>query len=269
MSSSEQNVMDVFAEFVRLRQAGSSRDEAWEQIETLVNTLSQREQARLITLLRAWEAKEGRHYKPSRVTDPYSTQHTPPEELAEVRKEAAGKPSVIRRIKPRDEAANTVLCPSCHKPNPANEAYCYSCGALLVSIGGTQQIADTQPVGDPEVDTAYFDDQMTLFLHIFGAPQPLRVRPREDEMVIGRRSPDSVMIPDIDLSPYHADTMGVSRLHAGLRRMGNTIVLTDMGSLNQTYINGQRLHAHEVRVLRDGDELKFGQLTIRLYFKHE
>ncbi|RPI99164.1 MAG: FHA domain-containing protein, partial [Chloroflexi bacterium] len=90
-----------------------------------------------------------------------------------------------------------------------------------------------------------------------------------EEMIVGRKSPDSVMLPDIDLAPFQADVMGVSRLHAGVRRQNDTLVLTDLGSLNHTQINGQRLHSHEVRVLHDGDELRFGQLTVRIYFRKE
>jgi pSer/pThr/pTyr-binding forkhead associated (FHA) protein len=85
-------------------------------------------------------------------------------------------------------------------------------------------------------------------------------------MILGRTSADSVMIPDVDLAPLHGGEHGVSRLHAGLRRQDNTLVLTDLGSKNHTHINGQRLHAHEVRVLHDGDELRLGRLVIYVYF---
>jgi pSer/pThr/pTyr-binding forkhead associated (FHA) protein len=61
----------------------------------------------------------------------------------------------------------------------------------------------------------------------------------------------------------------VSRMHAGLRRQGDTLVLTDLGSLNYTFINGQRVHPHEVRILRNGDELRIGQLKMRVYFRNE
>ena len=64
-------------------------------------------------------------------------------------------------------------------------------------------------------------------------------------------------------------SLGVSRLHAGLRRHGDTLVLTDLGSLNHTYVNGEQLHPHEVRVLHDGDEIRFGHLVARVYFRHE
>jgi hypothetical protein len=171
------------------------------------------------------------------------------------------KKNVIRRITPQQPEGKP--CPNCQKTNPPNELYCYSCGALLIQTGGTQQI------GSPEQNDAFFGEGMVLYLQVRGAQQVMRVIPREQEMVIGRRSPDNVMIPDIDLSSYNADTMGVSRMHAGLRRQNDTLVLMDMGSLNHTHINGQRLHAHEVRVLHDGDELRLGTLSMRVFFRRE
>jgi hypothetical protein len=171
------------------------------------------------------------------------------------------KKNIIRRIAPQQPESKP--CPKCNKPNPVDELYCYSCGTILIQTGGTQKI------GAPDANDAFFGEGMVLYIQVRGAQQVMRVLPRAEEMVIGRRSPDNVMLPDIDLSPYNGETMGVSRMHAGLKYQNDTLVLTDMGSLNHTHINGQRLHAHEVRVLHDGDELRFGQLAMRIYFRRE
>jgi len=141
---------------------------------------------------------------------------------------------------------------------------------LLAQAGGLPDGSDTRPlevVG--KQDTSYFGEDTVLYLRVRGDERLIRLRIGSNEVMIGRRAPDSVMIPDIDLSPYQADLKGVSRLHAALRRHGETLVLTDMGSLNYTYINGQRLHAHEVRVLHDGDEIRLGQLPLQVFFRKE
>jgi hypothetical protein len=151
--------------------------------------------------------------------------------------------------------------------NQQSDLYCYSCGTLLIAPGATHQISDTQPMEGSQPDPAHFGPDMVLYVQVRGARQMIRLQPRGDEIVIGRQSSDSVMLPDIDLSPFQADTQGVSRLHAGLRRQENTLVISDLGSLNHTYINGQKLHQHEVRVLHDGDELRFGSLMVRIYFR--
>lgn len=269
----DQHVMALYTEFTRLRQTGYSRDEAWLELEPQVNELTQRELGRLLALLRAWEAQEGKNFKPSRGDDPHATRHQRPAGLEELHQEmdASKKRNVIRRIKPPDASTNGesgLVCPSCYRVNPHGEAYCYGCGTLLVPAGGTQRI-QPQAVDDNEDPNAYFGDGMVLYLQVPGDKRTMRIQPRHSEMVIGRKSADSVMIPDIDLAAYNAETFGVSRLHAGLKRHENTLILTDMGSLNHTYINGQRLHAHEVRVLHDGDEIRFGSLALRVYFRQE
>jgi pSer/pThr/pTyr-binding forkhead associated (FHA) protein len=137
---------------------------------------------------------------------------------------------------------------------------------MLLRRAGAPTINATAPLGESQADSSYFDENMTLYFKLQGGSEAIRIQPRASEMIIGRKSPESVMVPDIDLSPFGAGDKGVSRFHAGLRRQDNTVVLTDLDSRNHTHINGQRLHTHEVRVLRDGDELRLGRLVMYVYF---
>jgi len=270
--SSESPITHLYAQFVRLRQQGMEREQAWEQIEREVRGLELKAQERLVRLLREWEAREGRNYSAPAQADPYATQYRPPAGLEEARKKIkrirrirAQRSSELDAVQAKANEDGMVTCPECGTANPPDEFFCRQCGAMLVQSG-----EDTQPLETPAThDATYFDDTMTLALEIVDTGDVLRVRPRHNELVIGRLSPESVMIPDVDLSPYQADVKGVSRLHAALRRQGTTLVLTDMGSLNSTYINGQRVHAHEVRVIQDGDELQFGRLRVRAHFEGE
>lgn len=267
---STDKIRRLFLEFTRLRQKGRTRDEAWEGIEAAAQKLPAREHTRLLKMLRDWEAAEGHNYRPSGKADIFETHYQSGENAgAAGGSPANGAPrkSVIRRLPPRTPALG-MLCPDCQKMNAPDATYCYACGAPL-RVGPSPKPGETQPVESPERQDAYFGEGMVLYLRVGSGQQMIRIVPRRDEMVIGRTSTDSVMIPDVDLAPFQADTMGVSRLHAGLRRHGDTLVLTDLGSLNHTYINGQQLHAHEVRVLHDGDEVRFGHLVARVYFRQE
>lgn len=290
----------LFAQFTRLRQTGWTRDNAWDKIEPEALKLDPRDRDRLLALLRSWEAKNGRNYQASPNPDPYETHYAPPDGLDAVRKQhrADQKPEVpeppqppepgenapnvrrIRRIQsgsqpetppeqpPQQSAQSGETCPKCGAVNRAGELFCQNCGSAMAGIQA--QVGSTQRLGDELIDTldtAFFGENMVVVLKVQGHEQPIRAQPRNAELVIGRRSPESVMIPDVDLSPYGAAERGVSRLHAALKRHGTTLVLTDMGSLNHTHINGQRIHAHEVRVLHDGDELQFGQMRVNVYFE--
>jgi Domain of unknown function (DUF1707)/FHA domain len=76
----------------------------------------------------------------------------------------------------------------------------------------------------------------------FALPSPGRRR-----LVIGRASTCEFVVTDVT----------VSRMHAELRRTGSTWLLSDLGSMNGTRVNGHRI-AGPTRV-RPGDEIAFGR----------
>jgi pSer/pThr/pTyr-binding forkhead associated (FHA) protein len=93
---------------------------------------------------------------------------------------------------------------------------------------------------------------------------PIRVD-LEHDRTLGRADMD--FMPDIDLEDFDAFERGVSRQHAVLRRQKDTVVLIDLNSANSTFLNGQRLVADQPRILRDGDEIRLGQLVLRVAFE--
>lgn len=103
-------------------------------------------------------------------------------------------------------------------------------------------------------------------LHIKDNPTPIQINP-ESETTIGRSDVGSPTRPTVDMTPYGAYENGVSRLHAVIRRGEDTLTLVDLGSVNGTHLNGQRLNPNQPRVLRDGDEIRFGKLTCHIFFK--
>jgi predicted component of type VI protein secretion system len=53
-----------------------------------------------------------------------------------------------------------------------------------------------------------------------------------------------------------------SRVHAELRRDGETWTLRDLGSMNGTFVNGRRVMG--AVVVRPGDQVTFGRMSYRL-----
>jgi hypothetical protein len=158
-------------------------------------------------------------------------------------------------------------CKSCGAMNPDNGKYCFSCGELLNVLperGTTEQLELNEP------DPAMFGKLSSLLIAVRGHDQqPLRIQVKDHPMVVGRSDSTRPGKPDIDLAPFDAKRLGVSRTHAVLKRQENTITLTDQGSVNNTYINGEKIHPHEVRVIRDGDEIRFGKLITHVTFYRE
>lgn len=166
----------------------------------------------------------------------------------------------------------TVYCTRCGHANPQDARYCANCGAALTRPG--------EPVGEsPTTSTATF----TL-----GIPETAEVEeetPAEDvaavegllagtAMLVVRRGPNrgSRFLLDRDLttagrhsdSDIFLDDVTVSRRHAEFRRQGTKFAVADVGSLNGTYVNRQRID--EQRVLNGGDEVMIGKFRL-VYFE--
>ncbi|MBZ0291248.1 MAG: FHA domain-containing protein [Anaerolineae bacterium] len=163
-----------------------------------------------------------------------------------------------------------VNCPHCGKSNQKHELLCYSCGGLLDrtnTASETQALAETN---DLTLSDDFYGQDSMLELKVRGTGALFTVQPQkcEHEVVIGRSTQGSAMIPDVDLAKAEGEKYGVSRLHLTIRYQAryNTLSVFDLGSANGTYINGQRLHPQEVRVLRNGDELRLGRLVMNVIF---
>lgn len=81
-------------------------------------------------------------------------------------------------------------------------------------------------------------------------------------MLIGRRDTRKAIQPDIDLSPVDVGTH-VSRIHAEIKRATGGFYIEDRGSMNGTFVNGQRLSPGQPVRLRPDDICKFGNLKFR------
>ncbi len=78
---------------------------------------------------------------------------------------------------------------------------------------------------------------------------------------IGRRDPSQSHYPELDLADY--DRGHASRRHAVIERRGAQYVLTDVGSVNGTLLNGVRMAPHRPQPLKSGDRVRIGDVEIR------
>lgn len=164
-------------------------------------------------------------------------------------------------------------CSYCGESNREGMLFCDNCGNPL---GGAAP--------DPTLPTRQLDDSLdeyssratwgsasvsgasALVIHIRDISEPVSVQ-ITDRIMIGRADASSPRQPDLDLTPYGAMEKGVSRIHAAIEHNEDVITIVDMGSSNGTHLNGQRLAVDNPRVLRDGDEVRFGKLVTHIYFK--
>jgi hypothetical protein len=81
-------------------------------------------------------------------------------------------------------------------------------------------------------------------------------------IVIGRLEAGSDTKPDLDLTPYGAGQMGVSRQHVILFLTDDGPCVIDLNSTNGTWINGLYLEPGQKYQLRTGDRLELGSLKM-------
>ncbi|MCB0335562.1 MAG: FHA domain-containing protein [Bdellovibrionales bacterium] len=82
--------------------------------------------------------------------------------------------------------------------------------------------------------------------------------------LIGRWDPNSGAFPQIDLESVDVHSK-VSRKHAVVERKGDQVTITDLGSLNGTYINrGDRLTEGQPVSIKPGDEIIVGKVFLKV-----
>lgn len=82
------------------------------------------------------------------------------------------------------------------------------------------------------------------------------------EVIVGRDDGEGLV--DLDLTQYYAGQKGVSRRHAILKPIGGSLFIIDTGSVNGTYVNGEKSELGVPAQLNDEDIISLGMLHIKL-----
>lgn len=91
----------------------------------------------------------------------------------------------------------------------------------------------------------------------------------DHELVVGRADSVTDYMPDIDMTPYGAYRLGLSRKHAIISVEGEALIVKDLNSRNGTFVNGKAIPTGGTHPLRDGDSVRFGNLTVKVRFQRE
>lgn len=165
-----------------------------------------------------------------------------------------------------------LACPKCAHENREGSLFCEVCGESLAASVDTQvstkrlDAASSDLVAKATWGTARFGEDAAITLLIRDIAEAVTLQPAR-RSVLGRIDSANLQQPDVDLTPYGALEKGVSRLHAAISRSEDTLTLVDLGSVNGTHLNGQRLIPDQPRVLRDGDEIRLGRLVAHVFFR--
>ncbi|HZP14312.1 MAG TPA: FHA domain-containing protein [Nocardioides sp.] len=159
----------------------------------------------------------------------------------------------------------SVFCPQCGHQNPGDSHFCARCGTPLRTAADAPNPSDqTSTLSIAGLDVDESDD---LTGDLLGEALPdgfaLLVVQRgpnagsryllDKEVTTAGRGPDS----DIFL-----DDVTVSRRHAKFTRTDNGFVVEDVGSLNGTYLNRERI---ENAPVANGDEVQIGKFRLMFF----
>ena len=160
-------------------------------------------------------------------------------------------------------------CPACHKENLDQATVCAYCGTPLVNLLPSRT---TEPISQQPAPVKHPDHviQLTKLYNniiVFTIPsqeQPILVK-GGGKVILGRFSPGE-MLPTVDLTPYNASLLGVSRQHAVITRPDKSYLLQDLDSTNGTWLNDVKLVPHQMYPIKSGDLIRLGQLVLYIHF---
>lgn len=161
----------------------------------------------------------------------------------------------------------SVFCTQCGQQNPEDSRFCARCGAALVVPSTTGGGADqTTTISMTGLDGG---DEHPEEVAEVGAVEAL---PHGAALLVVKRGPNagSRFLLDKPVttvgrhpeSDIFLDDVTVSRRHAEFHRGDGGYVVRDVGSLNGTYLNRERI---EEAPLAAGDEVQVGKFRL-MYF---
>jgi transcription elongation factor Elf1 len=271
-------VQSLFTLYIRMRRQGQPMDDVVNKLQDSAQQLNREDRHQLGEIVTEWEDKFGRYLQVPQVTQPASMvappapPQPPPPRPANHRAfgtrmlDQSQIEALVRQPAPA-VAPSPVICPNCSRVNPVGSLICQDCGQSIQTkpVQATRRLEDSAPKKSTLM-ADFFSQDAALLIAIRGNKSVLEAFPRE-RLVIGRGASKVRGQPFLDLTPYDGEAMGVSRNHAEIRFVNNTLVVTDLESDNGTYINEVRLYPHEIRVLHNNDVLRVGKLDMKLSFR--
>ena len=165
--------------------------------------------------------------------------------------------SVVQRGEYGRGVSAYVFCNNCGHRNPPQSAFCSACGAILdqpvvrtITLPKADPMQDAPgPEDNVQVDLSGIARGTGILVVRSGDRSGERFTLRAGSIDVGRHPDSSICLDDVT----------VSRRHARIENRDGEYRIEDLGSLNGTYVNQQRIDSGE---LQHGDELQIGKFRM-------
>ena len=149
-----------------------------------------------------------------------------------------------------------IHCPECGFVNAEGANYCQKCGAYLSRPDGkdepttmTYTVDESGEMHQVDIDEVVERHGAALVIRSGGGRAGESFTLDDERISIGRTPDAGVFLDDVT----------VSRRHAEFYRQGAFFTVRDVGSLNGTYVNRERI---EEAQLTGGDEVQIGKFRL-------
>lgn len=172
--------------------------------------------------------------------------------------------------------ASEKICPSCRTRNKPDAVICERCGVQLddpfADSGHETKTTDMQALTPEMVRDWLFKDAKEaaapdkgIAFYIEGQSKPAYIDSKGD-FVLGRKTgTTSEML--FDLAPFGGYSQGISRRHVAIRQVSNSFEVIDLGGVNGTWLNEERLVPHTAYPLPSGSHLRLGRMRLYVLYR--
>ena len=156
-----------------------------------------------------------------------------------------------------------MFCTRCGQQNPPDSHFCARCGAPLTRPGGESSAETTSTLAIQAIEHEHDEE------HGGEDASAVEGLPAGSALLVVKRGPNAgsrfLLDKDVTTAGRHPesdiflDDVTVSRRHAEFRREGGRFTVRDVGSLNGTYLNRERIDQTD---LSGGDEVQIGKFRL-------